>query len=130
MNPLALWFTREGAPCQVGTRLVKLIGLSSKSTCNICCIWSSGWMFGLSIPARAYLFALNTWLKVPITLRAQPCMRNLFALNTWLKVPITLRAQPCTCNLFALNTWLKVPITLRAQPFCTLRLENSDWLDS
>ena len=31
MNPLAQWFTWEGAPCQVGTRLVKLAGLSSKS---------------------------------------------------------------------------------------------------
>ena len=34
MNPLAQWFTWEGAPCQVGTRSVKLAGLSSKSTCN------------------------------------------------------------------------------------------------
>ena len=34
MNPLAQWFTWEGAPCQVGTRSVKLTGLSSKSTCN------------------------------------------------------------------------------------------------
>ena len=34
MNPLAEWFTWEGAPCQVGTRSVKLAGLSSKSTCN------------------------------------------------------------------------------------------------
>ena len=34
MNPLAQWFTWEGAPCQVGTRSVELAGLSSKSTCN------------------------------------------------------------------------------------------------
>ena len=34
MNSLAQWFTWEGAPCQVGTRSVKLAGLSSKSTCN------------------------------------------------------------------------------------------------
>ena len=34
MNPLAQWFTWEGAPCQVGTRSVKLAGLSSKSTCK------------------------------------------------------------------------------------------------
>ena len=34
MNPLAQWFTWEGVPCQVGTRSVKLAGLSSKSTCN------------------------------------------------------------------------------------------------
>ena len=34
MNPLAQWFTWEGAPCQVGTGPVKLAGLSSKSTCN------------------------------------------------------------------------------------------------
>ena len=34
VNPLAQWFTWEGAPCQVGTRSVKLAGLSSKSTCN------------------------------------------------------------------------------------------------
>ena len=31
MNPLAQWFTWEGAPCQVGTRLVELASLSSKS---------------------------------------------------------------------------------------------------
>ena len=31
MNPLAQWFTWEGAPCQVGTGPVKLAGLSSKS---------------------------------------------------------------------------------------------------
>ena len=31
MDPLALWSTWEGAPCQVGTGLVKLAGLSSKS---------------------------------------------------------------------------------------------------
>ena len=30
MNPLAQLFTWEGAPCQVGTRSVKLAGLSSK----------------------------------------------------------------------------------------------------
>ena len=36
MNPLAQWFTWEGAPCQVGTRSVKLAGLSSKCTCNLC----------------------------------------------------------------------------------------------
>ena len=46
---LAMWFTWEGAPCLVGTRLVKLAGLSSKSTCNICCIWSSGCSFGCCI---------------------------------------------------------------------------------
>ena len=34
VNPLAQWFTWEGAPCQVGTSSVKLAGLSSKSTCN------------------------------------------------------------------------------------------------
>ena len=28
-----------GAPCQVGTRLVKLAGLSSKSDCNLCVAW-------------------------------------------------------------------------------------------
>ena len=55
---LALGSTWEGAPCQVGTRSVKLAGLSSKSTCNICCIWSSGWMFGLSIPVSSLQYQL------------------------------------------------------------------------
>ena len=55
---LALGSTWEGAPCQVGTRFVKLAGLSSKSTCNICCIWSSGWMFGLSIPVSSLQYQL------------------------------------------------------------------------
>ena len=31
MNPLAQWFTWEGAPCQVVERGVKLASLSSKS---------------------------------------------------------------------------------------------------
>ena len=58
MNPLAQWFTWEGAPCQVGTRSVKLAGLSSKSTCNICCIWSSGYTFGLCIPVSSLQYQL------------------------------------------------------------------------
>ena len=40
VNHLAIWFHLGGAPCQVGTRLVKWAGLSSKSTCKFCCIWS------------------------------------------------------------------------------------------
>ena len=35
MDLFRVRFAWEGAPCQVGTRLVKLAGLSSKSTCNI-----------------------------------------------------------------------------------------------
>ena len=31
MNPLANWFTWEGAPCQVVVSVVKLASLSSKS---------------------------------------------------------------------------------------------------
>ena len=55
---LAQWFTWEGAPCQVGTRLVKLASLSSKSTCNICCIWSSGCSFGFCIPVSSLQYQL------------------------------------------------------------------------
>ena len=55
---LALDSTWEGAPCQVGTRLVKLAGLSSKSTCNICCIWSSGCSFGSCIPVSSLQYQL------------------------------------------------------------------------
>ena len=40
MNHLAIRFHLGGAPCQVGTRLVKLADLSSKSICNFCCTWS------------------------------------------------------------------------------------------
>ena len=58
MNPLAQWFTWEGAPCQVGTRLVELASLSSKSTCNICCTWSSGYTFGLCIPVSSLQYQL------------------------------------------------------------------------
>ena len=55
---LTIWFTWEGAPCQVGTRLVKLAGLSSKSTCNICCTWSSGCSFGFCIPVSSLQYQL------------------------------------------------------------------------
>ena len=48
-----VWSTWEGAPCQVGTRLVKLTSLSSKSTCNFCCIWSSGHSFDCCIPVSS-----------------------------------------------------------------------------
>ena len=40
MDLIRVWSTWEGASCQVGTRPVKLTGLSSKSICNISCIWS------------------------------------------------------------------------------------------
>ena len=51
MNPLAhSGSPREGALWQVGTRSVKLAGLSSKSTCNICCIWSSRYTCRYCIP--------------------------------------------------------------------------------
>ena len=40
MDLFRVWSTWEGAPCQVGTRPIKLIGLSCKSTFNICTIWS------------------------------------------------------------------------------------------
>ena len=58
VNPLAQWCTWEGALCQVGTRLVKLAGLSSKSNCNICCTWSSGCMFDLCIPVSSLQYQL------------------------------------------------------------------------
>ena len=37
---------------------VKLAGLSSKSNCNICCIWSSGCSFGLCIPVSSLQYQL------------------------------------------------------------------------
>ena len=58
MNLLVIWFIWVGAPCQVGTGLVKLAGLSSKSNCNICYIWSSGCKFGLYIPVSSLQYQL------------------------------------------------------------------------
>ena len=40
MDLFRVWSIWEGALCHIGTRPVKLIGLSSKSICNISCIWS------------------------------------------------------------------------------------------
>ena len=53
VDQFRVWPTWEGAPCQVGTRLVKLTSLRSKSTCNFCCIWSSGCSFGCCIPVSS-----------------------------------------------------------------------------
>ena len=53
MDQFTVWSTWEGAPCQVGTRFVKLASLSSKSTCNFHCIWSSGCSFGFCMPVSS-----------------------------------------------------------------------------
>ena len=58
MNLLVIWFIWVGALCQVGTGLVKLAGLSSKSNCNICYIWSSGCRFGSCIPVSSLQYQL------------------------------------------------------------------------
>ena len=58
MDLFRVWSAWEGAPCQVGTRLVKLASLSSKSTCNFCCIWSSGCSFGCCIPESSLQYQL------------------------------------------------------------------------
>ena len=68
MDLFRVWSTWEGAPCQVGTRPIKLIGLSSKSTCNICCIWSDLGTVLATIPGVQFAVPADweaPWVWVP-----------------------------------------------------------------
>ena len=105
MNPLAQWFTWEGAPCQVCTRSVKLAGLSSKSTCNICCIWSSRYTFRYCIPVSNLVSCwVDMWLvpssKVGWMGR---WMGGWFSLRWTQDVPLLNRSSRL---LFTLSTYL------------------------
>ena len=58
-GPVQILVCLGGAPCQVGTGLVKLASLSSKSDCNLFgCMKSSGYSFGCCIPVSSLQYQL------------------------------------------------------------------------
>ena len=58
MKPFGKKVHLGGAPCQVGTRFVKLASLSSKSTCNLVLHLEFRVHFGLGIPVSSLQYQL------------------------------------------------------------------------
>ena len=68
MDLFRVWSIWKGAPCKVGTRSVKLTGLSSKSICNISCIWSDLGTVLATVPGVQFAVPADweaPWVWVP-----------------------------------------------------------------